>query len=57
MNPVTVRYTVPVFVTIAGGRITRVVVDDEAGELAETVSRELEEILENEEWPEWEFGW
>ena len=57
MNTRIVRYTVPVFVTIEGTKITRVVVDDEAAELAQPVSPEIEAILENEEWAPWEFGW
>ncbi len=57
MKTRTIRYTVPVFVIIAGGKITRVVVDDEKAELAEAVPPKVRAILENEEWPAWEFGW
>lgn len=52
----TIRYTVPVIVTIRAGKITRVVVDDEHAELAEVVPPEVLDILENQEWPAWEFG-
>lgn len=52
----TVRYTAPVFVVIEGGRIARVVVDDERAELAEAVPPDILAILETEEWPGWEFG-
>lgn len=54
--PREVRYTVPVYVTIEEGRITRVVVDDEAAELDDEVPPGVLEILETQEWPAWEFG-
>jgi hypothetical protein len=51
-----VRYIAPVYVTIEQGKITRVVVDDEAAELTEEVPADVRVILETEEWPAWEFG-
>jgi len=51
-----VRCTVPVYVTIDGGRITRVVVDDESVQPDEEVPLDIIEILDTEEWPPWEFG-
>jgi hypothetical protein len=53
----TVRYTVPVFVVIEHGEITKVVVDDEHATLAEDVSPQIRRILETSEWPGWTFGW
>ena len=52
----TVRYTVPVTVTIEAGKISRVVVDDESAERAEEVPPDVLNILETEEWPPWQFG-
>jgi hypothetical protein len=53
----TVRYTVPVYVEIERGEIRRVIVDDEAAELADVVSPEVERILTTQMWPGWDFGW
>ena len=52
----TVRYTAPVYITIKGDRVARVVVDDEAAEPAEPIPPDIEKILDTEEWPPWEFG-
>jgi hypothetical protein len=51
-----VRYRAPVYVTVSGGEITRVVVDDESIELDDDIPADVLDILETGEWPPWEFG-
>jgi hypothetical protein len=52
-----VRYTIPVYVVIEHGEITKVVVDDESAVLAENVSPRIKRILDRTLWPDWTFGW
>ena len=52
-----IRYTVPVFVVIENGEITKVVVDDEHATRTEKVTPEIARILEHTLWPGWTFGW
>ncbi len=52
----TVRCKADVYVTIKGGEITRVVVDDESLVIGDDVPDDLLDILETREWPPWEIG-